>query len=567
MKILTIHSDYVNFEPTKKAIKSAEEISMKKEEMKDCLVVFSAVEKNDEPDLKGIVNKYIDEIKKVAQQVKTNKIVIYPYAHLSSNLSNPDFAVEVLKEAEKILSKDYKVLRAPFGWYKKFEISCKGHPLSELSREFSVVQQAKPELKEEPCDPKKLLSEITKIRLDTSKLKENDHRILGQKLDLFSFNEVAPGMVFWHNNGLIIFNELVNYWRDEKNLAGYQEISTPQIMDKRLWQISGHWDKYKENNFVTKYEDTPMLVKPMSCPGGMLVYKNKPKSYKELPLRVAELGKVHRVELSGTLGGLFRVIQFTQDDAHVFCEEKQIEGEISNIMDMIFRMYKKLNIEFDHVELSTRPEKRVGSEATWDKAEAILESLLKKKKTNYKVNKGDGAFYGPKIDFHVKDSQGRTWQTSTIQLDFNMPERFDLEYIGEDNKPHRPAMLHYVVYGAIERFLGIYLEHTNANLPVWLSPIQARVIPFNEGNVKSANKLLEELKENGIRVDIDLDNGTINNKIRNAELMKIPYVLVLGDKEEKEGLVSVRNKSSKKVSSLKKSEFLSQMLKEINYRE
>ena len=338
-------------------------------------------------------------------------------------------------------------------------------------------------------------------------------------------------------------------------------------MDKRLWQISGHWDKYKENNFVTYYEDMPMLVKPMSCPGGMLVYKNKPKSYKDLPLRVAELGKVHRVELSGTLGGLFRVIQFTQDDAHVFCTDDQIEDEISNIMEMIFKMYKKLNLEFDHVELSTRPEKRVGSEANWDKAEAILEGLLKKKKLKYQINAGDGAFYGPKIDFKTKDSLGRTWQTSTIQLDFNLPDRFELEYIGEDNKPHRPAMLHYVVYGSVERFMGVYLEHTNGNLPTWLSPIQARVIPFNESNIKSSQKLLEELKSNGIRADIDLDNGTINNKIRNAELMKIPYILVLGDKEEKEGLISVRNKSSGKVSSLKKSEFINKVLKEIKNRE
>jgi threonyl-tRNA synthetase len=565
MKILIIHSDYINFEATKKAIKSAEEIDKKKEEMKDCLVIFSAVEKEDESNLKEIVKKYIIEIKKVADQVKAKKIVLYPYAHLSSNLSKPDFAVNVLKEAKKLLSKDYEVIRAPFGWYKKFEISCKGHPLSELSREFTVSSKDKKEV-EEKYDPKKLLNEITKIRLDTSKLKDNDHRILGQKLDLFSFNEVAPGMVFWHNNGLIIFNELVKYWREEKNLANYQEISTPQIMDKRLWQISGHWDKYKENNFSTTYNNIPFLVKPMSCPGGMLVYKNTPKSYKDLPLRVAELGKVHRVELSGTLGGLFRLIQFTQDDAHVFCKDNQIESEISNIMNMIFKMYKQLNVEFDHVELSTRPEKRVGSKANWDKAESILEGLLKKKKTKYKINIGDGAFYGPKIDFHVKDSLGRTWQTSTIQLDFNMPERFNLEYIGEDNKPHRPAMLHYVIYGAVERFLGILLEHNNGNLPVWLSSIQTRVIPFNESNIKSAQKLLHEFKINGIRADIDLDNGTIGNKVRNAELMKIPYILVLGDKEEKEGNVSVRDKSTGKVSVTKKIDFINKILNEIKER-
>lgn len=571
MRILCIHSDYINFEATKKAIKSAEEIESKPQEMKECLVIFSAVEKEDEADLKSIVNKYVDEIKKVADQVKAKNVVLYPYAHLSNNLSKPDFAVEVLKEAEKILKKDFEVKRAPFGWYKKFEISCKGHPLSELSREFSLGEKKQNQqvinLGDEKYDPKKLLNEITKIRLDTSKLKENDHRIIGQKLDLFSFNEVAPGMVFWHNNGLIIFNELVEYWRKVRRSAGYEEISTPQIMDKRLWQISGHWDKYKENNFVTEYEKTPFLVKPMSCPGGMLVYKSKPKSYRDLPLRVAELGKVHRVELSGTLGGLFRVVQFTQDDAHIFCKEEQIENEVANISDLIFEVYKKFKLDFDHVELSTRPEKRIGSEEMWDKAEAILEGILKKKKIKYQINAGDGAFYGPKIDFKIRDSLGRTWQTSTIQLDFNLPERFELEYIGEDNKSHRPVMLHNVIYGSVERFIGVLLETTNGNLPVWLSPVQARVIPFNEGNVKSAQKLLSELKESGIRADIDLDNGTINGKVRNAELMKIPYILVLGDKEEKEGMISVRSKATGKVALEKPKDFISKILEEIKNRD
>lgn len=564
MKILTLHSDYIKFEPTKKAIKTAEEIEMNPKEMKECLVVFTAVEKEDENNLEGIVNKLIEEIKKVAEQVKTKNIVLYPYAHLSSNLSKPDFAIQALKEAEKKLSKEYKVMRAPFGWYKKFEVSCKGHPLSELSRQFT--NEAKKENKEEPCDPKKLLKEITKIKLDTTNLKENDHRILGQKLDLFSFNEVAPGMVFWHNNGLIIFNELVKYWREEKTLGGYQEISTPQIMDKRLWQISGHWDKYKENNFVTKYEDTPMLVKPMSCPGGMLVYKNKPKSYKELPLRVAELGKVHRVELSGTLGGLFRLIQFTQDDAHVFCTEEQIEKEISNIIDMIFKMYKKLNIEFDHVELSTRPEKRVGSDKVWDKAEGILEGLLKKKKINHKINPGDGAFYGPKIDFKTKDSLGRTWQTSTIQLDFNMPERFELEYTGEDNKNKMPAMLHYVVYGAVERFIGIYLEHTNGNLPVWLSPVQAIVIPITEKNNKTAREIQTIIKEQKIRTELDESNETMEYKIRKAQLQKIPYMIIIGDKEEKNKTISVRNREGKN-EIMKTEEFITIINKKIKERD
>ncbi len=575
MRILCIHSDHIDFEATKKAIKSAEDIELKKESMKDCLVVFSAVEKDDEADQKGIVDRYVDEIKKVASQVKTNKVVLYPYAHLSSNLSKPDFAVEVLKDAEKALGKDFEVIRAPFGWYKKFEISCKGHPLSELSREFSVSEKKQNQqvinLGDEKYDPKKLLNEITKIRLDTSKLKENDHRILGQKLDLFSFNEVAPGMVFWHSNGLIIFNELVNFWRHERSKAGYKEISTPQIMNKILWQISGHWDLYKENNFVTSYEGTPFLIKPMSCPGGMLVYKNKPKSYKDLPLRASELGKVHRVELSGTLGGLFRVIQFTQDDAHIFCTENQLEKEITETIKLFNDVLKRFGFTELKFSLSIRNEEKkdkyIGTEESWKLATESLANAMKILGLKFNYSPGEAKFYGPSLDVMIKDSQGREWQCSTLQVDFNLPKRFELEYIGEDNKPHTPIMLHNVIYGSVERFLGVLLEHTNGNLPTWLSPIQARVIPFNEGNTKSAEKLLKELKLNDIRADIDLDNGTINGKIRNAELMKIPYILVLGDKEEKEGMISVRSKSTGKVALEKPKEFISRVLGEIKNRD
>ena len=568
MRILAIHSDFITFEPTRKALKSAEDVKMEQSKMNDCLVVFTSVEKSDESDIDGSVGKLVSEINDIIKQLKTTKVVLYPYAHLSNDLAKPEAAVEVLKKAEEKLKADYEVLRAPFGWYKKFNISCKGHPLAELSRSFTVgtkkSDDEKSLTKEEVTS---LLHDISKIRIDTRKLKENDHRILGQQLDLFSFNEVAPGMVFWHNKGLIIFNELVNYWREERRKAGYEEISTPQIMDKRLWQISGHWDKYKDNNFSTAYENRTFLVKPMSCPGGMLVYKNRPKSYKELPLRVSELGKVHRVELSGTLSGLFRVIQFTQDDAHIFCEESQMEDEIIKIMELVFKFYRKFGLEFDHIELSTRPEKRVGSEEVWDKAEKVLEDVLKKKKINYKINAGDGAFYGPKIDFHVKDSLGRTWQTSTIQLDFSMPERFELEYVGSDDKPRRPVMLHNVIYGAVERFLGILLEHTNANLPTWLSPVQVRVVNFSDKNLKSSEKLVQELLDNNIRVDSDFSANTVNYKIRDAELQKIPYVIVIGDKEEESKTLAVRAKGKNKpIYGVKKKEFIDKIIEEIKER-
>jgi threonyl-tRNA synthetase len=566
MKILSLHCDYIKFKPVQKALKQPELLSeeQKKEHtIKEALVIFTAVEKGDTLE---IVPIYLDNVKDIAKQVKAKNIVLYPYAHLSSNLSLPDVAESILKQSEAELKKDksFSVTRAPFGYYKEFELKCKGHPLAELSRELHVGEDGKIKV-EEKYDYKHLLRQITKTKLDTSKLKENDHRILGQKLDLFSFHDTAPGMVFFHNNGWIIYNELVKYWREEHRKAGYLEISTPFVLDKKLWQISGHWEKYRENIFLTQYEGREFAVKPMNCPGGMLVYKNKPKSYKELPLKVSELGIVHRQELSGVLAGLFRVIKFTQDDAHLYCMEEQLEPEINGIIELIGKVYKKFGFEY-HVELSTRPEKRIGDEKLWDKAEKVLETILKKRKMNFKVNKGDGAFYGPKIDFHIKDSLGRTWQCATIQLDFAMPERFELEYTTEDNKQKRPVMLHRTVFGSLERFMGVLIEHLNGNFPVWLSPIQCRVLSFTDRNIKASEKVFEKLKEAGIRADIDLNSSPISEKVRNAELMKIPYIIVIGDKEEKANNLAVRHRGVKEIKSVKADAFIEKVCKEIAER-
>ncbi len=570
MKILLLHTDYIKFKPLKKALKSIEPLSEKEKEgasVKEALVVLTAVEKQDK-DIKKIVEKLAENVKEVASQVKAERIVLYPYAHLSRDLANPEIAVKVLNEAEKELKKNFNVVRAPFGYYKEFELKVKGHPLSELSREIYVEGSGKKETEEEKYDAKHLLNEISKTKLDTSKLKDNDHRIVGQQMDLFSFSEVAPGMVFWHNNGLIIKNELINFWREMHRKSGYQEISTPQVMDKRLWQISGHWEKYRDNIFLTEYEKRNFAVKPMNCPGGMLVYKNRPKSYKELPLRVAELGIVHRQELSGVLGGLFRVIQFTQDDAHIFCTEEQLEEEIYAIMELINVFYKKFNLEFDHVELSTRPEKRMGSEKMWDIAEVTLEKVLKKKKMKYKINKGEGVFYGPKIDFHVKDSQGRTWQCSTIQLDFQMPERFELEYTDKDNKRKQPVMLHRVVYGSLERFIGILLEHTNGRLPTWLAPFQVRVLSFTDRNIDYSKKIIEKIGNEipNLRIDADFRQTTVPAKVKDAEIMRIPYIIVVGDKEEKGKNLAVRTKGNSKIETMKVDGFIEKIKKEIEER-
>lgn len=565
MKLLNLHVDYIKFKPLKKALKSVEALSLEDKEEKhveNALAVFTAVEKGD-IDVVKVVEKLVENVKEIAEQVNVNNIVLYPYAHLSSNLASPELAVNIFEEAEKALKKLFNVVRAPFGYYKEFEMKVKGHPLSELSREIKIQGNEA----DESYDPKQLLREIGKTKLDSSKLKSNDHRIIGKEMDLFSFSDVAPGMVFWHNNGLIIRNELIKFWREKHKEHGYEEISTPQIMDAKLWKVSGHWDKYKGNNFVTEYEGRKFLVKPMNCPGGMLVYKNKPKSYKDLPLKSAELGIVHRYELSGVLAGLFRVVQFTQDDAHVFCTEKQMEEEIMKVMGLVDLFYKQFNLSY-RMELSTRPEKRIGSDKIWDKAEAVLKKVLDGNKINYKINKGDGAFYGPKIDFHIKDSLNREWQCATIQLDFAMPERFELEYTDKDNKRKRPIMLHRVIYGALERFIGVLLEHTNGRLPLWLAPVQVRVLSFTDRNEKYAKKVVEQLKNEikDLRIDNDFSQTTVQSKVKDAEIMRVQYIIVIGDKEEKENNLAVREKGKKEIKKYSVEEFVGKLRKEIEER-
>ncbi len=561
MKTLNLHTDYIEWQGLKKALKKMTDLpedETKKKRVDEALVVLIAVEKSDS--LESAI-ELVKSIKEISEQVKTKNIVLYPYAHLSKNLGDSETAIEILKETEKELSKqDFKVSRAPFGYYKSFELKVKGHPLSELSREIIVKDSED----EEKYDPEKLLREISKSKLDTSKLKENDHRILGKQMDLFSFNEVAPGMVFWHNNGLTVRNALIEFSRELNKKYGYQEIQTPQILDKKLWQISGHWEKYKDNIFLTDYEKRKFAVKPMNCPGGLLIFKNTPKSYKDLPLKAGEFGIVHRQELSGVLAGLFRVIQFTQDDAHIFCTEKQLEEQLSETIGLIDETYSKFGFKYK-VELSTRPEKRIGSDEIWDKAEKALENVLKKRKMKFKINEGDGAFYGPKIDFHLEDSLGRTWQCGTIQADFSMPERFELEYTDSNNSRKRPIMIHRAVYGSLERFIGILLEHFSGRLPTWLAPTQIRILNFTDRNTKFAEKILKKIKTEipRIRIDSDFAQTTIQAKVKSAEIFKIPYIATIGDKEESSDSIAIRHKGNKKIEVMKIDEFIEKVKKEI----
>lgn len=543
MKTLYIHSDYLEY-AVKKPTPVADQITEdeKQGRFEEVLVAFISVEKEDESEPDAIAERVTEDLAQVSKKVGANTVVLYPYAHLSSSLSSPDAGKKMLRTVEAMLrEKGVKVHRAPFGWYKSFKISCKGHPLSELSREMRL--EAK-KVEVEKYDPSVMLKQISKTKLSKGDLKENDHRIIGQKLDLFSFYDVAPGMVFWHPKGLVIRNALIDFWRAEHRKAGYVEIKTPQVMSDVLWKTSGHWEHYKDNIFLTNYDDRQFVVKPMNCPGGILVFNSKDRSYRELPMRVGEIGEVHRVELSGVLSGLFRVIQFTQDDAHVYCTEDQLESEINGIIELVSRFYKLFGFQY-RMELSTRPENYMGQLEQWNKAEGLLRKVLEDRGVKYEVNEGDGAFYGPKIDFKIKDSLGREWQTATIQVDFQMPERFQIKYVGDDGKDHRPIMLHRTIYGSLERFIGILIEHYNGNFPLWLAPVQLRVISFKEDNAKTAKAIHDKLFELGYRVELDLSYGTVEGKIRDAELQKIPYIIVIGDKEERNGTLAVRRHGTK----------------------
>lgn len=395
--------------------------------------------------------------------------------------------------------------------------------------------------------------------------KKRDHRKLGRELGLFVIVDEGPGFPLFLPKGMIIRNELEHFWRQEHALAGYQEIRTPIILNEELWHRSGHWDHYKENMYFTKIDEEDYAVKPMNCPGGLLAYKQNLHSYKELPLRMGEMGLVHRHELSGVLHGLMRVRAFTQDDAHIFMLPEQIIDEIKGVINLIDRFYSLFGFPY-HVELSTRPENSMGSDEAWEAATNALEQALIEKGMNYKINPGDGAFYGPKIDFHLRDSLDRTWQCGTIQLDFQMPERFDISYIGEDGEKHRPVMIHRVIYGSIERFIGIITEHFAGAFPAWLNPVQARVLPITDRHHDYAKEVLARLKAAGIRAEADLRSEKTGYKIREGQLQKIPYLLVVGDKEVEAGTVSVRHRKEGDLGSQGVAEFIQTITGEIEQK-
>ena len=396
--------------------------------------------------------------------------------------------------------------------------------------------------------------------------KKRDHRKLGKELGLFMMREEGPGFPFFLPKGMELKNQLLDYWREIHKKAGYVEISTPIMLSRHLWETSGHWDHYKDNMYTTVIDDEDFAIKPMNCPGGILVYESEPRSYRDLPLRMGELGLVHRHEKSGQLHGLMRVRCFTQDDAHIFMMPEQIRDEIKGVVALIDEVYQLFGFKY-HVELSTRPEDSMGSDEDWEMATDALRGALDDLGLNYVVNEGDGAFYGPKIDFHLEDSIGRTWQCGTIQLDFQLPLRFNCEYVGADGEKHRPIMIHRVAFGSIERFIGILIEHFAGAFPTWLAPVQVKVLPISDKYMDYAEKVVNELKEAGIRVEIDTRAEKIGYKIREARLQKIPYMLVVGAKEEEEGKVSVRSRFLGDEGAKDLGEFITSIKAEIKSRE
>lgn len=390
--------------------------------------------------------------------------------------------------------------------------------------------------------------------------KKRDHRKLGKELKLFTFAEEGPGFPFFLPKGVVLKNNLIEFWRELHSEAGYVEVETPIMLNKKLWETSGHWYHYKENMYTSMIDEEEFALKPMNCPGGMLVYKSESHSYRDFPMRVGELGRVHRHELSGALHGLMRVRAFTQDDAHIFMLPDQIKSEIKGVVELIDKVYSKFGFKY-HIELSTRPEDSMGSNEEWNLAEDSLKGALEELNLDYVINEGDGAFYGPKIDFHLEDSIGRTWQCGTIQLDFQLPQRFELEYVGSDGEKHRPIVIHRVIFGSIERFIGILIEHFAGKFPTWLAPVQVKILPISDKFNDYAEKVRAELKKNKMRVEIDYRSEKIGYKIREARNERVPYIIVVGEKEENEKAISLRSRKNGDEGTLK----LEELIRRINF--
>ncbi len=601
MKILFLHCDYIKFKPLKKALKSISDLpekDKKKKEVKDCLVIFVAVEKGDGIE---IVKELSKNVKDVAKEIKVKKLVLYPYAHLARDLASPEIASSVFNEAEKVLSKDFDVTKAPFGYYKEFELKVKGHPLSELSREIrsesilplhhtpfsrprfpdkqltiakSFATHPKEGINiEEQINRDSLLKKMSKVKMSALKsakgLKSNVE--LGRDLDLYIVSEiVGAGLPLLTPKGATIKREIERFIVDEELKRGYLHVSTPFMAKSELYKVSGHWQHYKDNMFTLNVRGEDFALRPMTCPFHFVLYKSRPRGYKELPIKYAEVATLFRNEKTGELRGLTRVRQFTLADAHIICTEEQVENEFKEVLELIKFVMSKLGIKDTWYRFSRwdskNKEKYIDNPRAWENSERLMKKILSKLKVKYIEAKDEAAFYGPKLDLQYKDVYGKEDTLITVQVDFALPERFDLAYNDKDNKEKRPYVIHRSSTGATERVISYLLEKTQGNLPLWLNPVQVKILNMTDRNLKYAEKVLEELKKEGVRVESDFSAVPISKKVRDAQLEKVYYMITVGDKEEKGKTLAIRTRDGKVKFGVKLERFVDEIKKEINDR-
>lgn len=561
MKILQLDTKSIRFEMIRPEATVYEDVEKKAYSADDAVVLLVSVESGDtDADAK----KAVEDAERFMKAQKRSRLVIYPFAHLSSNLERPEKALSILKIMRAAAEgMDIELVSAPFGWNKSLSLDIKGHPMAEQSRSYGSGAADKKEIRAR--NAKDEIDTAIVRKSDFSGLPETDHRVIGERLDLFSFQEVSPGSVYWHNNGLIIYRELTRFIREIIAEKGYKEVSMPTLSNLALWGVSGHLEHFRNNMFIVDMDGERLGMKPMNCPSTILVYKSRKWSYKELPFRAACFDRVYRNEISGALTGLFRVREMTQDDAHLFIREDQIGEELNSVIELISRVYDTFGLKYT-INLSTMPENHLGDEKVWHRATDIVKEILDRKGIKYQVKDGEGAFYGPKIDIDAFDSLGRKWQCGTVQVDFQLPMRFGIEYTGEDGKQHAPVIIHRALLGTLERFIGIMIEHYQGRLPVWLSPVQARVISISEQANAYAGRVYDELRKSGIRTEFDDSDKTLEYKIREAQMQKIPYMLVIGKKEEEKNTVAVRDRSGKTRFGMALEEFIKGTRDEIEFR-
>ena len=559
MQILQLDVDSITYELMKPEAKFYEESDQKSVTIKDTLVLFVSVEEGDD---KSVAEKAAADALELCKKLGRKSILVYPFAHLSNNLSDPKSAMEVVSQLFKACEAEgMTVKRSPFGWNKKLTLAVKGHPLAEQGRSYGKEVAKKAGKKGKPVG---VNTSIVK-KSDWSGLPATDHRTIGEKLDLYSFQEVSPGMVYWHNNGNIIFRELMRYIREKLDEYDYQEIATPAVANLALWHVSGHIDHYKDDMFTFEADGGELGLKPMNCPSTILIFKSRKWSYRDLPVRLADFDKLYRNEISGALTGLFRVREMTQDDAHLFVRPDQVEQELTTLLKMVKDLYTIFGLAYT-AKLSTMPDSHLGDEALWHDAETSLKNALKANGMEFGLKDKDGAFYGPKIDFQIKDSMGREWQCATIQLDYQQPKRFGLTYTGEDGKEHELVMIHRVIYGSLERFIGVLTEHLQGRFPTWLSPVQVKVVSISDQTQKYAEEIYAKVKAQKIRVSLDASDKTLQYKIREAQMQQIPYTIVLGKKEQEAGTVTIRDRTGKQTMGIKLDDFMKSLKSEIGDR-